>query len=684
MKNNVVVASFRFMVLMKAYKSTIVTAYKSSSELPSKPQGASYNFSTTPGTLTMGNDGWVTSPTGLSGTIWFCTGYVSEGASSSIDWNEPCIYLTEEIVMQEADHRVKEIAIYKAVKSTASAPDAPSGANVGSYSFSANNGEGSFTCPIGWSLEPNAAVAAYKADTNVASTDKDNYKIWKSYNSYQCTVTGDTTLTYGTVTESGWTDPVVYLDIDGILNDADTRAQATFDAALGSASTDLQRAAELIENTQPLIDAVNAIFAWRIVGDGANALDSKYEELVDTNGTDTDMDDLHDLFDGYYSSSNNRYEGTIAALNANPNICISAMEFKAIKFGSITDLNSSTAVTNKWVAYIPTTTEIRTQIASLSDDLSQLNTTVNQQTPEWIRLQASKGFLDNVTWTMVPEAEYTSATNKIDLGSAALPTTEYVASTNTSGYRYGYYYKRTESGVNYWYRCDYPISTGFANILADRVSFGVTNNLSGSDSVKGALIDMTVDGVSITGSKIVLNGDTIANAIAGKSLNINNTSYINSDGSVYFGMPSNVNLNELSSAARETFLSNAASAPVSSRFNANGSGQLCGGNIMWRANGSLYVKSAYIGSNNEWAIKSTDTTPAVPIIYSKDSSTDQELYISPQYLKSIAAPSTEVPNPDPDWEIHRDGSATFAHGKAVFNAGGSFHIGGASDEVYNV
>ena len=82
------------------------------------------------------------------------------------------------------------------------------------------------------------------------------------------------------------------------------------------------------------------------------------------------MDGLHALFDGYYSSSNNRYEGTIAALNANPNICISAMEFKAIKFGSITDLNSSTAVTNKWVAYIPTTTEIRTQIASLSDDLS--------------------------------------------------------------------------------------------------------------------------------------------------------------------------------------------------------------------------------------------------------------------------------------------------------------------------
>ena len=333
------------------------------------------------------------------------------------------------------------------------------------------------------------------------------------------------------------------------------------------------------------------------------------------------MDSLHALFDGYYNSTNSRYEGTIAALNSNANICVPSMEFKAIAFGSITDLNGTEPITTgKWVAYIPTTTEIRTQIANLSDDFSQLNTTVNQQTPEWIRLQASKGFLNDVTWTMVPEAEYTSATDKIDLGSAALPVTGYVVNTNTSGYRYGYYYKRTESGVNYWYRCDYPISTG---------SFGVaTNNLSSGDSVKGALIDMTVDGVSITGRKIVLNGDAIADAIYGKDLNINNRTYLNGDGSVVFNADK-----------------------AASRFNTNGSGQLAGGNIQWTGNGSIYLKAAYIGNNNEWAIKSTDTTPAIPIIYSKDSSTNQELYISPQYIKSIAAPTQEAPNPNPDWEI---------------------------------
>lgn len=440
---------------------------------------------------------------------------------------------------------------------------------------------------------------------------------------------------------------------------------------MSTASNDLERAAELIENTQPLIDAVNAIFAWRIVGNGSDSLDSRYTELEDTNGTDTTMDGLHALFNGYYNSTNSRYEGTIAALNSNPNICISSMEFKTIKFGLITDLNATEAVTNKWVAYIPTTTEIRTQIASLSDDLSQLNTTVNQQTPEWIRLQASKGFLDNVTWTMVPETEYESATNKINLGTSALPATAYDADDNTSGYRYGYYYKRTESGVTYWYRCDYPISTGFANVLADRVSFGVTNNLSGSDDVKGALIDMTVDGVSITGDKIVLNGDTIADAIAGKSLNINNKTYLNSDGSVFFGVHNN---SPITNPNTNTVLT----ASRSSRFDIDGSGYLCGGNIQWTSNGSMYLRSAYIGDNNEWVIKTSNN---LPTIYTKDSTSNQELYITPQYL--LSKPES-VGIGHPDWAIYRDGSATFAHGKAQFNAGGSFHIGGASNEVYNV
>lgn len=198
--------------------------------MPQTPTGGAYNFSTgtltTPPTSTNPSLTWSASSTGLtgSGPIWFSTGSVSE-EDGEISWTAPCILLTEEIIQQDSvDHKVKEIAIYKAVKSTASAPSAPSGANAGSYSFSANSGNGSFTCPTGWSLEPNAAVTAYKSDNNVASTDKDNYKIWKSYNSYQCTVTLDTPPVYGTVTESGWTTPVVYLDIDGILADADARA----------------------------------------------------------------------------------------------------------------------------------------------------------------------------------------------------------------------------------------------------------------------------------------------------------------------------------------------------------------------------------------------------------------------------------------------------------------------------
>ena len=126
---------------------------------------------------------------------------------------------------------------------------------------------------------------------------------------------------------------------------------------------------------------------------------------------------------------------------------------------------------------------------------------------------------------------------------------------------------------------------------------------------------MTIDGVGITGDKIVLDGDTIANAIYGKSLNINNTTYLCSDGDVYFGVPTGANNSATINpdAADKTNLN---TGTRSSRFNKDGSGQLCGGNINWTNNGVLYVKEAHIGeSNSDWLIK---TLVSADNIYDKD------------------------------------------------------------------
>jgi hypothetical protein len=115
------------------------------------------------------------------------------------------------------------------------------------------------------------------------------------------------------------------------------------------------------------------------------------------------------------------------------------------------------------------------------------------------------------------------------------------------GFRYGHYYSvhygsnsagDTNAGYKY-FRCDYPVSTGFLNVLANRVSLGIAKKTTGQE--KGADLtfsfkDQTTN-ATITADNIVLNGDTIADAIFGKSLNINNTTYLCSDGDVYMGVP---------------------------------------------------------------------------------------------------------------------------------------------------
>lgn len=91
----------------------------------------------------------------------------------------------------------------------------------------------------------------------------------------------------------------------------------------------------------------------------------------------------------------------------------------------------------------------------------------------------------------------------------------------------------------------------------------------------------------------------------------------------------------------------------------------------------MYLKSAYIGDpGSTWTIK---TVNSLPVIYSKDTSggtnNNQELYITPQYLRSCNSTTSSNPNKD-DWRISRDGSAIFAGGRAQFLANGDFNVGG--------
>lgn len=734
--NAVEVARHVLTVLTPLYKTKVVYVYKhSDSTITTVPVGGTYNFSTGILNPTPDSNSWSTSPSGLTGPIWVSSGFVSEESPNNISWNLPSIYLTHELTSVEDDHMVKEFAVYKAavgpytttennqtVQHNKQKPAAPIDTNC--YSFSTNT----FTPPTGWFNEPEAAIAAYK-DNQSDSTLKSNYRVWKTYNSYRITAYNGV-LDNNTYSEGTWSAPVEYLNIDKILEDAKTQSQKVADDAIRNARADLAGA----EDLETIIDAVNSIFAWSVVEDGANTLPSKYEELVDgASGSDAHI--LFQRFDRYIDSQTNKYTGTLESVNNNPNLCVSGYQMKAIKFDPLSINNSS--VGSKWIAYIPTTTEIRDQISTLNQQTQTLSTAVNAMNPDQIRLQVSKGFKNDVTWTEIdyatwnsarvvmeedPDDEqydldyyyisksrhdldyaqykrhqenydsgmwslmsaiYNSSTGEYDFLSA-LPQNPYSDSPdpstfNPGGYIYGHYY-RVHFGPSTddynsefkYYRCDYPISTGFLNVLAERVSLGIER--STTPGHEGANLTFSFNdrgsNAAITATNIVLNGNTIADAIFGKSLNINNTTYLCSDGDVYMGVPNDSGINP--DASDKTNLNTGGG---SSRFNNDGSGQLAGGNIHWSSNGSMWIKDAYIGNSNVWHIGQNSNSGSVPFIEANDDTTHRNLIITPTTLYVLNTDNQDDHEDEKIWEINRGGDAHFAYNNAYFAPNGDFRLG---------
>lgn len=732
-KDNVNIASFMLTVLMKPLESYHTTIYISSQTKPTTPTGGSYNFSTKAFTAPTG---WSTSATSLTGTIWFSSGTVFSDSNTNPVWSEPCMYITSETVLKDDEHRVREVAVYKVAcgpytygntQYQETVPPKPTTQSL--YTFNADSTLDSFTPPSGWHKEPEAAIAAYKNSLTNSAEDqikKQNYRIWKTYNSYSITVT-DGVLVTSTYAESGWSQPVRYLNIDKILEDARTQSEQIAQTALQNAYNDL----DLAEDLETVVDAINAVFAWRIVGDASNNnplsnISDKYVELVDDADTSSAQHQLFTRFSGYRKQNGN-YEGTLEIMNNTTNLCVSGYQMKALKFDSI--YYDGQEYLNKWVAFIPTTTEIRTQISDLNEDLGELSTAVNAMNPHEIRLQVSKGFKKNVTWTEVNVAEWESARTvmdedpddkeyDIDYGDtirhqqkldgqgnwsymqvpsitddciSALPADPYDPN-HLGGFRYGHYYRvhygsysagDQNAGYKY-FRCDFPVSTGFLNILADKVNLGVADTQGGKATLQLKVKDGNGT-ASVVANQIVLDGETIADAIAAKSLNINNTTYLCKDGDVYFGVPTTQSINP--DASDKTNLN---TGNRSSRFNKDGSGQLCGGNISWNNNGVLCVKQANIGeATANWYIKTLGLSDSIvnnnsqselygtPVIYGRDTSTNDELFITPQYMFSCNSAHETDRNYD-YWRIQRDGSARFAKGNIAFNNDGSATLGNAS------
>lgn len=537
----------------------------------------------------------------------------------------------------DIDNDIKEtasfpVSIYKAVKKGNNAPSTPTG---GSFNYTTKK----VNLPSGWSDSVDSAVTAYGSK---------NCEVYVSYNNYVAYYEDGA---YDEYRQTGWTAPSKYIDFDGILKSAEESAKTAANNAISKSLSDLQNAKQLLEDSQEQVAAVlnqmNSDYSWsRLTSSTAN--NPKYAQI--TSSDTTLMTALTNA--GFYANSKFTVE-SVEDMNAVEGLTVEGFKDKYIV---VNDYGEAGHVEhNVYVGYVPTNITLLTQLAGYSEDLNELRTTVNEMTPEYIRLQATKGFGQNVTWTPITQGEWVDALNTNankchgDGGNlTTLPTTGYVI---------GDFYALSKPGNKFeFYRCDYPISTGFLDILAEKLTLGVSQRTASGNTISST-IQLKVDGQSssaqIVSDQIVLKGDTIAEAIKAKDLNINNKTYIKQSGEVLLAQGTN----------------------GACDFKTDGNFTMAGGKIAYTASNDTLEVSGKIkaqqgeigGSSGKWMISGSG-------MYGQSQDGKSMLYLYPGKIRSV---NTNYGSGN-TWELSQDGSAKFAKGLVEFNPDGTGHIGKTS------
>ena len=673
-REDTVVARLQITVLSRPESVHSTTIYTESQTIPKTPVGGSYEDG-----VFIAPIGWTTDVMSLNqdNTIWFSTGTVFSNNNTAI-WSAPCMYITKEAVQNTDKYYSNGVAVYKVVSTkklvyeynedtfiyeyklvTNTDPVLPPDNQEGDYEFST----GVITAPSEWEISPQKAVEQYFESieqliiTNPSLKDyyikqKYAYKIYVSFNTYTTAYNGSV---YFDKASIGWTTPVEYLNIDDVLENAKATSNSITKDAFDQARKDLNNVSN--EINKKLNDTEENI----------HTINSKIKSLQDSVKDYTQVGAIVDSLKSLYSWNrvdppvNGNYEYKIIN-NYSYDVFITLDAYTGKEWY---DKYVYLTVEDKYYQYSASSVMLTTELYALKSSvegngnrISTLEASVNEMTPDKIRLQVSKGFLNNVTWTPIEDSTVDHIIVIEEKPSTDLIS--YLVDNVTDPifgdtYKLKFSYTDSDTGLTinkeYSYRCDYPISTGFLNILSDNLSLGVSQNIDGS--IIKSYINLTVgkEGSTITSeaSKIILNGDVIAEAIKTKELNINNTTYLSGNGDVKFAQGNDKR---------------------GSIFNSDGTGSLAGGLISWENTGDLSVKgkitatSGYIGNgDNAWFI---GTVKGIPAIYAIDG--DNKISITTQYLEGGLEAT-------PSWRILRDGTATFAKGNVMFNNDGSGYIG---------
>ena len=687
-REDTVVARLQITVLSRPERVHSTTIYTESQTIPKTPVGGSYEDG-----VFIAPIGWTTDVMSLNqdNTIWFSTGTVFSNNNTAI-WSAPCMYITKEAVQNTDKYYSNGVAVYKAVSTkklvyeynedtfiyeyklvTNTDPVLPPDNQEGDYEFST----GVITAPSEWEISPQKAVEQYFESieqliiTNPSLKDyyikqKYAYKIYVSFNTYTTAYNGSV---YFNKDSIGWTTPVEYLNIDDVLENAKATSNSITKEAFDQARKDLNNVSN--EINKKLNDTEENI----------HTINSKIKSLQDSVKDYTQVGAIVDSLKSLYSWNrvdppvNGNYEYKIIN-NYSYDVFITLDAYTGKEWY---DKYVYLTVEDKYYQYSASSVMLTTELYALKSSvegnenrISTLEASVNEMTPDKIRLQVSKGFLNNVTWTPIEDStvDHTIVIEEkpsTDLISYLVDNVTDPIFGDTYKLKFSYTDSDTGLTINkeYSYRCDYPISTGFLNILSDNLSLGVSQNINGNRITSSINLTVGEGGSTITSeaSQIILNGDVIAEAIKTKELNINNTTYLSGNGDVKFAQGTDKR---------------------GSIFNSDGTGSLAGGLISWENTGDLSVKgkitatSGYIGyissENPGWQILSIKNV--LPAMYSRDPSTNDTIMITPQYIIAGKEPTDEDVTPqNASWMIGRDGSAMFANKNVMFNNDGSGYIG---------
>lgn len=439
-------------IIIDPIKEKITTIWINSEEMPALPVNASYDFTIN---NYSGLDGWSTIKPSNTSNLWFATSsFYSDGTFTG--WSGPFFYVTPEDLIQTIpvyDHYFAEVYV-----ASSSQPTTPTGENL--FNFSSHTLR---RAPENWYTTINEAQS--KATTGVT-------QIWVSRNYYS--VNKDN---YNETSESGWTVPVKWYDIDKVLADAENTAQDLADSALNSAKNAIDQAKVLLEGG---IDGLRDQLGIDIKGieDRIEVVEGSLDESYFTK-VEAAASGIARLYewvqaDNAPADANYALTFTLDDAHGNPIDWLNTNHRGVEYFDKYAKLLPSGTVYKYVIGSLGIINQVAQRVETLDGQVVELNTGLEELKADSWKLQIVHYALEN------------------DL-----------------------------------------IQTAMMNVVKDRISLIVTNS-DNNKAVFNLAIKDNVSSAEITAQDIVLNGDVLADAIKAKELNINNTTYIKGNGDVTF------------------------------------------------------------------------------------------------------------------------------------------------------